>query len=80
MQDPNSQIIQTLGRIEGRVEDLHHELKGNGQPGFIAKTNDRLVALEGEDRRRAMLERWISGGIAALVSGALYLFKTWFHR
>lgn len=67
---------ERMARIETILERLDHELCGNGQPGFIQKTNDRLAK---NDQERA----WLKGGfavISALVSalgvgGILHIFR-----
>jgi hypothetical protein len=39
-------VIAKLSRMEASLERLEHSLIGNGQPGFIEKTNERLGDLE----------------------------------
>lgn len=39
--------IERLVRMETMIEEMHHELMGNGQPGTIEKFNLRLGSLEG---------------------------------
>lgn len=56
-QDQLTYIAESVGEIKARVDDLYKELKGNGQPGFIAKTSDRLSALERQDHTRTWAGR-----------------------
>ena len=41
------EVTRQLTSIETKLDDLIHELRGNGQPGWITKFNDRVSALEG---------------------------------
>lgn len=57
---------ERLAKIETILERLEHELLGNGQPGFIQKTNDRLATF---DRDRS----WVKGAFAVLSAMVSFL-------
>lgn len=77
-EDQLTSIAAALGRMEGRLDDLYHELKGNGQPGFITKTADRLNKLEREDHTRTWVARIAYGALsAALTLLAAFKDKIW---
>ena len=75
MELPMNTNSERLARIEAIVERLDHELCGNGQPGFITKTNERLSSIEGD-------RSWLKGAywvLSALVSalglgGVIHIF------
>lgn len=43
---PHLSNTQQLTRVCTLVEDIHHRLFGNGQPGFIKDSEDRIKSLE----------------------------------
>ena len=67
-----------IGRTEQAVQDLKKELLGNGQPGFIAKTDGRLRALETNDTRRTWIERIVTAAIAVVVSALISMHDHFF--
>lgn len=51
--------VQRLARIEAIVEDMHHRLFGNGQPGEVQTIKDDVSSLKSS-------RSWVKGGIAVL--------------
>lgn len=68
----SNEIINTakLERIEYMVEDMHHRLFGNGQPGFVEKSDERLKELESY-RSFIRGAAWVIGGLFTLLTGVL---------
>jgi hypothetical protein len=67
------QVLEKLGRLEARMEML----AGNGQPGRMQLAEDRLIALERNDVRRTVIERFVNAGIAIFISAAIALHGHW---
>ncbi len=71
MNEPTDRDL--LIRLDARVEALHRELLGNGQPGRIAVVEERVDSLE-QTRDRA--RGWLAGAsaiLAAIWGGLEYL-------
>lgn len=68
-QDQLTYIAETVGEMKGRLDDLYHELRGNGQPGFIADTRKRLSELE----HQARVRKWAGRVMYAAFSTVLTL-------
>ena len=67
--DPEAPIETNIAVIAYIVQDLHTYLKGNGQPGEIAKIHARLVPLEewkAQITGGLVLAAKIIGGVLAL--------------
>jgi hypothetical protein len=71
--DFQCQVLEKLGRLEARMEML----AGNGQPGRMQLAEDRIIALERNDVRRTVIERFVNAGIAIFVSAAIALHGRW---
>jgi hypothetical protein len=67
------QVLEKLGRLEARMEML----AGNGQPGRVQLAEDRIIALERNDVRRTVIERFVNAGIAIFISAAIALHGRW---
>lgn len=64
-----------MGEVKQAIRDLTKELRDNGQPGFITKTNTRLTALENADMKRGWMEHLITVVIAFAVSYGHGIYK-----
>jgi hypothetical protein len=74
--ETESQLMQTLGRIDSRVDDMHDRLFGNGQPGFVATTETRLKSLENTEAKARGAFYTLSILFTMLTTGfGLHLFK-----
>lgn len=62
----------TLERIKLVVEDMHTRLFGNGQPGFVDKTDLRLRDLEGSYARAKGFVGALWAAISFLGLGGLW--------
>ena len=71
--DFQGQVLEKLGRLEARMEML----AGNGQPGRMQLAEDRIIALERNDVRRTVIERFVNAGIAIFISAAIALHGHW---
>jgi len=67
------QVLEKLGRLEARMEML----AGNGQPGRMQLAEDRIIALERNDVRRTVIERFVNAGIAIFISAAIAMHGRW---
>ena len=67
------EVLEKLSRMEAKMEML----VGNGQPGRMTLAEDRIVELERNDVRRAVIERFVNAGIAVLISVAIALREHW---
>lgn len=66
-------VLEKLSRLEAKMEML----TGNGQPGRMTLAEERIVALERNDVRRTVIERFVNAGIAILISVAIALHGHW---
>jgi len=66
-------VLEKLSRLEAKMEML----AGNGQPGRMTLAEERIVALERNDVRRTVIERFVNAGIAILISVAVALHGHW---
>jgi hypothetical protein len=66
-------VLEKLTRLEAKMEML----VGNGQPGRMTVAESRIVQLERNDVRRAVIERFVNGGIAIVISAAVALRGHW---
>ena len=66
-------VLEKLSRLEAKMEML----VGNGQPGRMTIAEHRIVELERNDVRRAVIERFVNAGIAVLISVAIALHGHW---
>ena len=71
--DFQREVLEKLGRLEAQMSML----AGNGQPGRMRLAEDRIVALERSDVRRAVIERFVNAGIAVFISAAIALHGHW---
>jgi hypothetical protein len=60
-------VLEKLGRLEAKVDML----VGNGQPGRMRLAEERLTALEKNDIKRSVYDRFITAAIAFSVSAAI---------
>lgn len=57
----------TVARIDENVQDMHHRLFGNGQPGELQQQDDRLTELEASwNKFRGVL--WTLGALVSLLT------------
>lgn len=68
-----------LTRVVTLVEDMHHRLFGNGQPGIVKEQNDRLDRLEAEKDRFSGAIRLVKFG-AVLTPVIVAITEFLFHR
>lgn len=83
----DSDILSAIGRLQGTTEALHetvenlnYRLYGNGQPGDIAKIEDRLGIVEHTQTKAAA---WLAGAVAVLASigaGFEFLFHLFWKK
>lgn len=66
-------VLEKLSRLEAKMDTLI----GNGQPGRMTLAENRIVALERNDVRRTVIERFVNAGIAVLISVAVALRGHW---
>lgn len=66
-------VLEKLSRLEAQMATL----VGNGQPGRMTLAEDRITALERNDVRRTVIERFVNAGIAVLISVAVALHGHW---
>lgn len=78
-QDQLTYIAETVGEMKGRLDDMYHELKGNGQPGFIADTRHRLSELEHQARTRKWAGRIVYGAFTTALTILIALKDKIFH-
>lgn len=71
--DFQREVLEKLGGLEAKMDML----AGNGQPGRMQLAEDRIVALERNDVRRAVIERFVNAGIAVFISAAIALHGHW---
>ncbi|HUO18037.1 MAG TPA: hypothetical protein VMX38_23890 [Verrucomicrobiae bacterium] len=66
-------VLEKLSRLEAKMDAL----VGNGQPGRMTLAENRIVELERNDVRRTVIERFVNGAIALLVSIAIAMHGHW---
>lgn len=73
--DTAIELIREVSRLASVVDDTHHRLFGNGQPGIIEIHNKRLDDLEGL-KDRGIGITWFLGIITTLlgVLESIHLF------
>lgn len=62
----NHEQGETLTRVSTLVEDMHHRLFGNGQPGIIKDFDMRLKELE-QVKHRGQGALWTTTAIVAII-------------
>lgn len=67
------EVLDKLVRLETKMDAL----VGNGQPGRMKVTEDKVAALERNDLRNSVHNRLVNGAISAAVSLAIALHKYW---
>ncbi len=63
------EVLDRLGRLEAKVDML----VGNGQPGRMARVEERVSCLEKSEIRRSVYDRLLNAVIAVCVSAAIAL-------
>jgi hypothetical protein len=67
------EVLDKLVRLETKMDSL----VGNGQPGRVKLVEDKVAALERNDVRNSIHNRFLNGAISAGVSVAIALHKYW---
>jgi len=67
------EVLDKLVRLETKMDSL----VGNGQPGRMKMTEDKVAALEGNVLRNSVHNRIVNGAISAAISMAVALHKYW---
>jgi len=67
------EVLDKLIRLETKMDTL----VGNGQPGRMKLTEDRVSVLERNDVRNGMHNRLVSVTISAAVSAAIAFHRYW---
>ena len=65
--DFQCEVLQKLARLEAKMDML----VGGSQPGRITQHEARLSALERNDARRSVYDRFVNAVIASVVSAAI---------
>jgi len=67
------EVLDKLVRLETKMDAL----VGNGQPGRMKVTEDKVAVLERNDLRNSVHNRIVNGAISAGISVAVALHKYW---
>jgi len=67
------EVLDKLVRLETKMDSL----VGNGQPGRMKTTEDKVAMLERSDVRNSLHNRMVNGAISAAISIAIALHKYW---
>jgi hypothetical protein len=66
-------VLDKLVRLETKMDTL----VGNGQPGRIKITEDKVAMLERSDLRNSLHNRMVNGAISVAISVAIAFHKYW---
>lgn len=67
------EVLDKLIRLETKMDTL----VGNSQPGRVKILEDKVAALERNDLRTSIHNRFLNGAISAGVSAAVAMHKLW---
>jgi hypothetical protein len=67
------EVLDKLVRLETKMDSL----VGNGQPGRMKITEDKVAVLERNDLRNSVHNGLVNGAISAAISAAIALHKYW---
>jgi hypothetical protein len=67
------EVLDKLVRLETKMDSL----VGNGQPGRMKTTEDKVAVLERNDLRNSVHNRLVNGAISVVISVAIALHKHW---
>lgn len=78
----NDERNDTLVSIQTTVEDMHHRLFGNGQPGIVKVFDDRIKVLETEKAMTAGAIRLVkySAGLTPMIVAIAEGFRLWLSQ
>lgn len=78
----NDERNDTLVSIQTTVEDMHHRLFGNGQPGIIDRFDARIKDLEAQKSRvlGAVTLIKYSAGLTPMIVGIAEGIRIWLQR
>ena len=71
--DFQSKVLEKLGRLEAKVDTI----VGNGQPGRMQITENRVSALERNDVRRTVFDRIAIAGVTFVITFAIGAIVAW---